>query len=39
MSNNPVIQNCKLSLVKPSLRIYRSLPPPAQRAPCALTIG
>src|SRR5690606_29342609 len=37
--NKPGIQNCKLSLVKPSLRIYRSLPPPDRRAPCALTIG
>ena len=25
--------------MKPSLRIYRSLPPPDRRAPCALTIG
>lgn len=39
MTNNPVIQNCKLSLVKPPLRIHRSLPPAAQRAPSALTIG
>lgn len=32
-------RNCKLSLVKPPLRIYRYLPPPARRLPCALTIG
>lgn len=32
-------QNCKLSVVKTSLHLYRSAPPPAQRTPCALTIG
>lgn len=32
-------RNCKLSLVKPTLRIYRYLPPLPRRAPCALTIG
>src|SRR3546814_19214868 len=32
-------QNCKLLVVKTSLHIYRSAPPPAQRMPCALTIG
>jgi len=32
-------RNCKLSVVKPTLRIYRYLPPPSRRAPCALTIG
>ncbi len=33
------MQNCKLCVVKPLLHIFRSLPPPAARRPCALTIG
>lgn len=33
------MQNCKLCVVKPSLHIFRSLPPPSARRPCALTIG
>lgn len=33
------IRNCKLSPVKPSLRIYRTSPPEPARTPCALTIG
>jgi len=32
-------QNCKLSDVKTSLHLYRTVPPPARRTPCALTIG
>ena len=32
-------RNCKLSAVKTPLRIHRSLPSPAERTPCALTIG
>ena len=35
----PAKQNCKLCAVKPSLHIFRSLPPPGARRPCALTIG